>query len=156
KRRPDVRYFNELLVQYPYKGRIGQVVPDNMVILSPDNVQGSTNYAVELEPVAPFLVLEYVSRESKRKDYDVSFVKYEQELKVPYCIMFYPEKQDLRVHHHDGTQYVRMEPDAKGRCFIAELDLHVGLLDGWLRFWYRGRLLELPADLEARVDEWKK
>jgi len=41
-RRPDVQVFNELLVQYPRRGRqkIGQVVPDNMVVVWPEPIQG--------------------------------------------------------------------------------------------------------------------
>jgi hypothetical protein len=38
-------------------------------------------------------------------------------------------------------------PDENGLCAIKELDLAVGLLDGWVRFWHRGELLPLPADL---------
>ena len=36
KRRPDVQTFNELLVQYPLarQQNLGQVLPDNMVVLS--------------------------------------------------------------------------------------------------------------------------
>ena len=32
--RPEVQVFNEMLVQYPLEGGLGQVVPDNMVVLS--------------------------------------------------------------------------------------------------------------------------
>jgi hypothetical protein len=40
-RRADVHVFNELLVQYPVAGqrRPGQVVPDNMVVLSDQSLQ---------------------------------------------------------------------------------------------------------------------
>src|SRR5438034_581066 len=109
-RRADVRYFNELLVQYPFEGKLRQVVPDNMVIRSPEPSHALTSYAVELEPVPPLLVLEYVSPASERKDYEDSFHKYERELKVPYCLLFHPEDQDLRLYRHDGKRYVRMEP----------------------------------------------
>jgi Uma2 family endonuclease len=149
--RPDVHYFNELLVQYLFQGRLRQVVPDNMAILSDEPRQAWTNYAVELEPVPPFWVLEYVSPSSRRKDYEESFRKYEQELKVPYCLLFDPERQDLRMYRHDGGHYVQLEQDADGRYAVPELDLQVGLLDGWVRLWYRDHLLELPAELQRRL-----
>ena len=40
-RRPDVHVFNELLVQYPLRGRrkLGQVVPDNMVVLTTERMR---------------------------------------------------------------------------------------------------------------------
>jgi hypothetical protein len=67
--------------------------------------------------------------------------------------LFYPEAQDLRVHHHTGEHFERMEPDTQGRCTIAEVDLQVGLLHSWLRYWYRGTLLELPGELEDRMEK---
>src|SRR6266404_171853 len=67
-RRPDVQYFNELLVQYPLRGAIVPVVPDNMVILSTQPIQARTSFPVESEPARPFLVMEYVSPRSERKD----------------------------------------------------------------------------------------
>lgn len=153
KRHPEVQYFNELLVQYPLRGEIEPVVPDNMVIISTQPIRARTSFPVETEPAGPFLVMEYVSPRNERKDYEESFRKYEQELKVPYCLMFHPEKQDLRVYRHDGERYVRLEPDLNGRCQIPELDLEVGIYQQWVRFWHQGQLLELPAELQQRLDE---
>jgi Uma2 family endonuclease len=150
-RRPEVQSFNELLVQYFFKGQLRQVVPDNMVIRSDQPAQAVGSYNVELEPVPPFLVLEYVSPTNPRKDYKDSFRKYERELKVPYYLLFYPEKQDLRVYHHTGRRYQRLPPDGQGCIALPELDLHVGLLEGWVRYWHRGRLLKLPGELVDRM-----
>src|SRR3954462_13616798 len=48
--RPDVHVFNELLVQYPLKRRrkLGQVVPDNMVVIHPGPIQPEGSYDVPL------------------------------------------------------------------------------------------------------------
>src|SRR5438552_13465379 len=46
-RRPDIQYFNELLVQYPFEGGLGQVVPDNMLIISSQPIRSRTNFPVE-------------------------------------------------------------------------------------------------------------
>ena len=63
--RPDVQCFNELLVQYPIPGndpeKPGQVVPDNMVVIHSKPVVAEGSYMTLLQPVGPFLVLEYVS-----------------------------------------------------------------------------------------------
>jgi hypothetical protein len=32
------------------------------------------------------------------------------------------------------------------------LEVEIGLLDGWARFWYKGELMDLPADLRADWD----
>ena len=154
-RRPDVHYFNELLVQYPH-GRMeetGQVVPDNMVVRydGPISVEGS--YDLALQPASPLLVLEYVSKSSKRKDYEGSFRKYELELEVPYYLLFYPETQDLSLFRRGKKKYISVKPNEAGRLAIPELDLEVAVLGEWARYWYRGELLRLPADLQTSLDE---
>jgi Uma2 family endonuclease len=150
-RRPEVQVFNELLIQYFFKGRLRRVVPDNMVRLSQEPLHTETSFNVELEKEQPFLTLEYISPASHRKDYHESFRKYERELQVPYCLLFYPEKQDLQLHHLEDSGYQRVPANDQGRHAIPELELEVGLLDGWIRFWHRGELLLLPADLEKEV-----
>jgi Uma2 family endonuclease len=153
-RRPEVRVFNELLVQYPRRGRhkLGQVVPDNMVVLTTEPIEAETCYNVSLEPAPPFWVLEYISPSNMRKDYIDSFKKYERELKVPYYLMFYPDRGALTLHRHNNRKYVVVKPNKKGRCPIPKLELEVGLLDGWVRYWHQGELLPLPADLQRELD----
>ena len=67
KRRGDARYFSELLVQYFFRGRLRQVVPDNMLVIGELEDRDRSNFAVELEPFPPFWTLEYVSASNKRK-----------------------------------------------------------------------------------------
>ena len=43
--------------------------------------------------------------------------------------------------------------NAAGRLPVRELEVEVGLLDGWARFWHRGELLPLPADLQRQLDD---
>jgi Uma2 family endonuclease len=149
--RPEVQVFNELLIQYFFNGRLRRVVSDNMVRLSREKLLTDKSFNVELEKDQPFLALEYVSPASHRKDYHDSFRKYERELRVPYCLLFYPEAQDLQLHHLEGKRYRRVPANAHGRYAIGELDLEVGLLGGWVRFWHRGELLPLPAELEKEI-----
>jgi Uma2 family endonuclease len=152
-RRPEVQVFSELLVQYFFQGKLWQVVPDNMVRLCPQPPKTRGSFNVELEPVGPLLVLEYVSPETMRKDYKDSFAKYERELKVPYCLMYYPDGADLRFWQHTGEEYERPTASALGRYAILELELEVGVHDGWVRYWHRGELLPLPGDLLGQLDQ---
>jgi Uma2 family endonuclease len=154
-RRPAVQVFNELLVQYPRPhGRpLGQVVPDNMIVVHAVAIQAKNSFDISLQPARPLMVLEYVSRHSQRKDYEDNLVKYERELKVPYCLRFYPDNQELTLFHRNKRKYITVKPNAQARLPIAELDLEVALLDGWMRYWYRGELLPLPADLQRALDE---
>ena len=152
--RPEVQVFNELLVQYPRPGerKPGQVVPDNMVVLSNEPVRARSSFNLPLEKAKPFWVLEYVSKSNRRKDYDDNFDKYEKELKVPYFLLFYPDSQDLTLYRHTGKKYSSVKPNRHGRCAIPELDMEVGLLDEWVRYWHKGKLLPLPADLQRDLD----
>lgn len=157
--RPDVQVFNELLVQYRRRGQreIVQVVPDNMVIIHPEPVKAEGSFDVPLQhPSKPFWMLEYVSRSNRRKDYEDSFKKYERDLKVPYYLLFYPEDQELTLYRHNGRKYVTVRPNEQDRYPIAELQLEIGLLDGWARYWYQGTLLPLPAELLRDLQEERR
>jgi Uma2 family endonuclease len=157
-RRPDVHVFNELLVQYSRPGRrkLGQVVPDNMVVLSNQPIRAEGSFNVPKQPAGPFWVLEYVSKSNQRKDYEDSFDKYEQELQVPYYLVFYPDNQEVTLYRHNGKKYVTVKPNKHDRYAIPPLDLEIGLREGWVRYWYQGELLPLPADLQREVDEARR
>lgn len=149
--RPEVQCFNELLVQYPRKGNEsdlpGQVVPDNMVVVHSEPIEAEGSFNLPLQPIGPLLVLEYVSKRSVRKDYDANMLKYEQHVKVPYYLLFYPDADELSLFRLGEAGYRAMPPGVSGRVAIPELELEAGLLGGWVRFWFRGDLLPLPGDL---------
>ena len=151
-----IHYFAELLVQYWVAGALHKVVPDGMVVLGDLLDEMRTSYNVALEQIGLFMALEYVSASNERKDYDENFEKYEQELKVPYYVLFHPEKQDLQIYQHNGVEYERVAANQEGRYPVARLELEIGVLDGWMRFWHRGELLELPHDLVLQVRELKQ
>ena len=157
-RRPDFHVFNELLVQYerPGERKPGQVCPDNMVVLSKKPIQASTSYNVPLEPAPPFWVLEYVSKSNKRKDYEDNMRKYERELKVPYYLVFYPDAGELTLYRHNQRKYITVKPNEHDRYPIPKLELEAGLVDSWVRFWHRGKLLPLTADLQRDLDEARR
>jgi Uma2 family endonuclease len=144
-------YFNELLIQFFHEGNFRRVCPDNMVVLGDLPERDRGHFDPELEPCPAFWVLEYVSPNDKRKDYEDSFRKYE-ELKVPCYLVFDPATRALSFFRLDGEHYARQAPDAEGRFTIPELDLRFGVLDGWVRFWHRGELLELPRELRDHLD----
>jgi Uma2 family endonuclease len=157
-RRPDVQVFNEPLIQYPFgrQQEIRQVVPDNVLILCDEPIKARGSYDLPLQPARPFWVLEYVSKYTKRKDYENSFGKYERHLKVRYLLLFYPDEQELSLYQHTGKRYRTVRPNEQGRYPVPELEIEVALLDGWVRFWYQGELLPLPADLQRDLDEARR
>jgi hypothetical protein len=115
-----------------------------------------SSYNVPLEPARPFWTLEYVSTGNARKDYEDSFRKYERDLKVPYYLVFYPDAGELTLYRHNKRKFVSVKPDEAGRCAIAELDLEVGMIDGWVRYWFEGALLPLPAELQQELDRARR
>jgi Uma2 family endonuclease len=154
--RKDVQCFNELLVQYPIPGadpeKPGQVVPDNMVVIHSKPIVAEGSYMTPHQPVGPFLVLEYVSKSSVRKDEEVSYAKYEKELKVPYYLLFYPDADEFTLFRLGEKGYSAVHPNANGRCPVPELELEIGLLGKWMRYWFRGDLVPLPGDLLKERD----
>jgi Uma2 family endonuclease len=154
-RRPDVHVFNELLVQYALKpgGKPRQILPDNMIVVWNEPIKAVTSYNVPLQPVGPLCVMEYVSKGSKRKDYDKNLVRYERELKVPYYLLFYPDDQELTLFRHNRRKFVTVRPNEEGRLAIPQIEVEVALLGNWVRYWFRGELLPLPPELQRSVDE---
>jgi hypothetical protein len=154
--RPDFHLFNSLLVQYRKSGGgIGQVVPDNMVVLYRGELKNLSCFDLPLQPVGPFVVMEYVSEmlESGRIDDPDSFRKYERDLKVPYLLQTFPDVGKLTLYRHNRRKYVTVKPDARERYVIPELELELGLVEGWIRYWYQGELLALPPELQKELDE---
>jgi hypothetical protein len=132
------------------------VVPDNMVVLHEGTLSPAGSYDVELQPARPFWVLEYVSPGSERKDYEESLHKYERELKVPYYLLFIPTVQEMTLYQLARGRYQAQTPDERGRCAIPELNLEIGIHDGWVRYWYKGELLPLPAQLLEQLNETRR
>src|SRR5262249_11845501 len=78
------------------------------------------------------------------------------ELKVPYYLLFVPREQELTLYHHTETRHVSVKPSAQARYAIPELEMELGLLDGWVRVWFRGQLLALPAELQRDLEKERK
>lgn len=153
--RPDVQTFNELLVQYPVKGlkKPKQVLPDNMVVVHDQPIVAEGSFDVPLQPVKPLWMLEYVSRSNKRKDYDDNMKRYEHELKIPYYLLFQPNVLEMTLYKMSRGRYVSVKPNREDRYPLPELDMEVAMVEDWVRFWFRGKLLPLPGELLKQVTE---
>jgi Uma2 family endonuclease len=152
--RPDVQCFSELLVQYPRgkQKKPGKVVPDNFVVIHFEPIEGNKSFNIHTQPVGPFLVLEYVSESNPRKDYEDNFKKYEQDLHVPYYLLFVPDDDEMTLFKLGKKGYATVPLNPEGRVPVPELELEAGLRDGWVRFWFRGELVPLPGDLLKERD----
>jgi Uma2 family endonuclease len=155
-RRGNIGYFNELLVQKRREGKIEHVVPDNMVVLGDPGEGRRGSYAVEYEACPLLWALEYVSRDDPEKDYAKNFEKYESVFQVPYYLIFDPEEQSLLLYHLHEGRYLPVEENSRGRLPIPEIEVEVGLLEGWVRFWFRGDLLPIPAELREQAHKLRQ
>jgi hypothetical protein len=78
---------------------------------------------------------------------------YEKDLKVPYYFRFDTDNKELMLYRHNGKSYDIVLPNPNGRRAVPALELEVGMLGNWVRFWHRGELLMLPAELDQAVME---
>jgi Uma2 family endonuclease len=155
--RPDVWCYNELLIQYPQSeraGHFGRVIPDNLIVLHDRELNGTGSFTTTLEQARLFMALEYVSEGSKRKDYVDNMARYEQDVRMPYYLLFEPEKKLLTLYRRSAKlkRFVSVKPNAAERYPIPKLELEVGLYEDWMRFWFRGRMLPLPAELDEMLE----
>ena len=116
-KRPEVKVFSELLIQYrlPGKNTIQRVVPDNMIVVHPEPIHAVGHFTLALQPAKPIWVMEYVSNSSRRKDYVKSMEKYETELKVLYYLVFYPDAQELSLFRLEGFDEAAPLEPGEGR-----------------------------------------
>ena len=155
--RPEIHIFSELLVQYGPISNLLRVVPDNMVIIYEGEIDATGSYNMHNdEKSKPFLMIEYVSESNKRKDYVDNMVRYERDLHVPYYLLFEPENQVLSLFKMNARKkYVAVKANAEERFAIPELELEVGILDSWVRYWFRGELQALPVELAEELETTK-
>lgn len=155
--RPDIQCFNEILIQYLRPGenpdKPGRVVPDNMVVVHPEPIENFGSWMMPIRKIIPTLVMEYVSDSNTRKDYEASYAKYEEFVQAPYYLVFDPDEQKLDVFRLARGKYLELLPNAEGRLPISELELEVAILEGWVRFWFRGELVPLAPDLAIQARE---
>jgi Uma2 family endonuclease len=157
---PEFQVFSELLILYPLTDadlkKPTRVCPDNMVIVHDEPIVAKGSFNVPLQPVGPTLILDYISTENKRKDYVDNRRRYATDLHVPYYLLFEPEVQKLTVFRLSGEKYVAVKPNAAGRLAIPPLKLEAAIHEDWVRFWFGGELLPLPADLLKENESLKK
>jgi Uma2 family endonuclease len=149
KSRPDIQCFNELVIMY--NTTKSRVTPDNMIIVHPIPIVDRKSLQLTPGSPRPFMTLEYASESNKRKDYEVNFDKYAHDLQVPYYLIFDADEQKLDVYHLEENGYEELKENAAGRFEIPELELEAALKDGWVRFWHRGKLTDLPGEFVDKL-----
>ena len=127
-----------------------------MVVVHPKPIEGLSSYSTIHRPCPPFLVLEYVSKSSKQKDYEDNFQKYAHELKVPYYLLYDLDENELYLYRLIEDGYQPLERNANGRVAVPELELEAAIHDVCVRYWFRGELLPLPAEILQELEAEKQ
>jgi len=153
--RPDIWCHNELLVQYPQSNDvrdIGRVVPDNLILVAAGPIQGRIAFNTPYEAGDMVMAMEYVSEESKKKDFETNMARYER-LKIGHYLIFDPVAKTVHLFKRSRARktYLPVKPKRSGRYPVPPLELEMGVYDDWLRYWFRGRLLPLPAELDEQL-----
>jgi len=84
---------------------------------------------------------------SNPKDYRDNFDKCERELCVPYYLLFDLNQIAIRLYRWTLQGYEAVAANELGRLVVPELEIEVALVGDWMRFWFRGELVPLPAEL---------
>jgi len=156
--RPDFECFNELLIRYLDPEREGRVVPNNFVVVHPEPIKVHDVFDVLEQPVGPTLVIDYINDYRNPLSYNWHYDCYEQQLKVPYYLCAYPIEKRLTLYRLVDGKYREVAPNEAGRHPIADLEVEVGWHEGWMRFWFRGKMVPTPGEMytEMKVAESKK
>ena len=46
-----------------------------------------------------------------------------------------------------------MKPNENDRYALPEQKIEVALLKGWVRYWYQGKMLPLPGEMQIELDK---
>ena len=57
------------------------------------------------------------------------------------------------MYRNTNELYELVPLNGVGRQQIPELDLEIGLHQGWVRYWYKGELLKQPEELQESIDQ---
>lgn len=145
-KRPDLHYFNELLIEYrTADGSPGRVVPNNFVTVHPEPIKAGNSFDLSEQPTRPLLALEYVT-EYRRPEFKQNRAKYERDLRIPYYLRVYPHDGRIAMYSLRDDRYTAAQLNAEGRFAVPELESEFGVVDGAVRVWFRGELVPLIAE----------
>jgi hypothetical protein len=113
--------------------------------------QSRSSYTPYAEGQLPTIVMEFLS-DKKRREYDNSpfypygkWYFYETILKVPWYVIFEPNKGKLEVYRLEAGSYKKQTADNKGRYWIDSMELFLGMRKSlhknfnretfWLHWW---------------------
>jgi len=134
-----------------------------------DRKEVSRSYTPNLQGDLPVIVLEFLS-ETEGGEYSTTstyppgkYFYYEQILQVPNYGIFDPKTGELELRRLGNQQrYALVSPNSEGRFWIPEMDLYLGVWQGyretletyWLRWWDKqGNLLLWSTEKREQAEQ---
>ena len=131
--------------------KIGQVVPDNMIVVHSEVLHPEGSYDTAFEPAPPFCVLEYVSNSNKRKDYDDNMRNVPARIESAVLSPLLPRWAGTDAFHHNNKRkYISVKPNEYDRLAISELELEVAIFDGSVTLLVSGQTVAVARRLAVR------
>jgi len=134
--------------------------PDFFLVKDVDGTKPRDSWVVWNEDGRyPDLVVEFISSSTRQKDVERNVGFYAKVFRVPEYFWFDRRTGDLRGYRLSGSEYVPIEPDARGWLWSEQLGAYVGVWRGsyrgrvwsWLRLWDGdGELVLTREEREAR------
>lgn len=125
------------------------------------------SYVLWYEPIAPLIVLEFVSgdgsEERDKTPVKGKFWVYEQGIRVPFYGIYEVKKAQVEVYHLVENSYQLMMPNDRGHFPIPQMGVELGIWQGrfqnvelpWLRWWdSEGNLLLTGEERADRLAEY--
>ena len=126
---PDAYVSGNICLYYEKGNPKKMISPDALLCLSQSPHQKRT-YRTWEEHAQLDLVMEFSSFSTQRIDHNKKKNLYQDELQVPYYVIFDPHGVYLTTYERINGDYQLIEADEKGRCHLPDLGLQVGIEDG--------------------------
>lgn len=94
----------------------------------------------------PELIIELLSASTASVDRGEKKLLYQNTFRTPEYFWFSPENGEFAGFRHDGRVYQPIPLDSEGCRESQVLDLRLGPVEGWLRYFDGDRLLPTPAE----------
>nr|WP_230840148.1 Uma2 family endonuclease [Gloeobacter morelensis] len=129
--------------------------PDFFVVLGTERRDRRSWIVWHEDGKYPNVIVELLSASTAAIDRGLKKQIYQDTFRTPDYFWFDPEGTEFRGFHLVDGRYEELSPDERGRFWSRQLELYLGVYEGWLRFFTPdGQLVLLAEEQEKqRADQ---